>query len=347
MATASATRAKKASSKATRKSALKKVTKPVAKKAAKTVAKKAAGKSVRAKKPAARPAPKPVYDRSAEDLGNSVLLEHVNVCIPDQRISTLFYVTGLGLTRDPYLVTSTNNMWINVGKTQFHLPTNEPLVVRGTVGIVMPGRAELLARLKRVKSQLKGTKFAFSAAKAHVDVTCPWGNSFRIHEPAPRFGRVRLGIVYLEFDVPKGTTARMARFYEEILDVPTRLGKKGGAALHVTVGYRQELIYRETAKKLAPFDGHHINIYLADFSGPYDKLRDRGLISEESNQHQYRFEDIVDLDTGEVLFKLDHEIRPVTHPLYARPLVNRNPEATNMAYLPGHESVSWALDEFV
>ena len=39
-----------------------------------------------------------IYDRAAEDLGNAIHLEHVNVCIPDQRLATLFYVAGLGLT---------------------------------------------------------------------------------------------------------------------------------------------------------------------------------------------------------------------------------------------------------
>ena len=71
------------------------------------------------------------YDRAAEDLGNSVHLEHVNVQIPDQRIAGLFYVVGLGLTRDPYLNVADNNMWINVGRSQFHLPTGNPQVLRG------------------------------------------------------------------------------------------------------------------------------------------------------------------------------------------------------------------------
>ena len=38
------------------------------------------------------------FDRATEDLGNSLHMEHVNVQIPDQRLSTLFYVAGLGLT---------------------------------------------------------------------------------------------------------------------------------------------------------------------------------------------------------------------------------------------------------
>ena len=44
----------------------------------------------------------PQFDRAAEDLGNSIHFEHVNVFVPDQRLATLFYVSGLGLTRDPY-----------------------------------------------------------------------------------------------------------------------------------------------------------------------------------------------------------------------------------------------------
>src|ERR1700712_5737532 len=53
------------------------------------------------------------FDRAAEDLGNAIHLEHVNVTIPDQRLATLFYVAGLGLTRDPYLMVSDTNMWVN------------------------------------------------------------------------------------------------------------------------------------------------------------------------------------------------------------------------------------------
>src|SRR5712672_3200258 len=65
------------------------------------------------------------FDRSAEDVGNVVALEHVNVRIPDQQIATVFYVTGLGLTRDPYIMTGIDNMWINVGRSQFHLPVGK------------------------------------------------------------------------------------------------------------------------------------------------------------------------------------------------------------------------------
>jgi hypothetical protein len=288
-------------------------------------------------------AKKPGYNRGTEDIGNVIAMEHVNVCIPDQRLATIFYITGLGLTRDPTLVTGVGNMWVNVGRNQFHLPTSKPNVVRGTIGIVMPNRDRLLARLKSVKAMLKGTKFAYKTVNGHVEVTCPWGNRLRIHEPGKRFERVALGISYVEFDVPPGSAKGIAKFYREIVGAPASVKSRGGVSAHVQVGYGQHLIFNESRRKIAPFDGHHIQIYIADFSGPYDKLRERGLISEESSQHQYRFEDIVDLDTGKVLFTLDHEMRSLTHPLYARPLVNRNPDQTNAQFGAGHEHRSWAL----
>src|SRR3712207_7783122 len=71
------------------------------------------------------------YDRVAESLGNVVELQHVNVRIPDQGKATAFYIAALGLTRDPYLMTGTTNMWANVGVSQFHLPRGGPEVLRG------------------------------------------------------------------------------------------------------------------------------------------------------------------------------------------------------------------------
>jgi hypothetical protein len=39
------------------------------------------------------------YDRTAEDLGNVVALEHVNVTVPDQRLATIFCSTLLTADR--------------------------------------------------------------------------------------------------------------------------------------------------------------------------------------------------------------------------------------------------------
>jgi hypothetical protein len=279
------------------------------------------------------------FDRSAEDVGNVVALEHVNTCIPDQRLATLFYVSGLGLTRDPFLMTGVDNMWANVGRSQFHLPTGKAQVLRGVTGLVLPGREALLRRLAAIRTPLEGTRFSFQEHDDHVEAVCPWGNRIRCHEPGPRFGRMALGLPYVQLLVPVGTAPAIARFYREILATPARVEEDGGVPRAIaSVGPDQVLIFRETEEEQPAFDGHHVQIYLADFSGPYRRLLERGLISQEDNQHQYRFIDIVEVESNHPVFAIEHEVRSMRHPLYARPLVNRNPAQTNRNYVPDHDT---------
>ncbi len=286
----------------------------------------------------------PVYDRTVEDLGNVVMLEHVNTRVPDQRLATLFYIAGLGLTRDPYLMTGVTNMWVNVGRSQFHLPTGGPQVLRGHTGLVIPNRSSLLRRLNAVKMPLDSTRFSFSERNDYVEATCPWGNRIRCFTPSERFGRMQLGMPYVELDVPRGSLEGIARFYREVLATKAGVGEDGGGRhAYAAVGPGQQLIFRESDAAAPAFDGHHIAVYLADFSGPYRRLIERGLVSEESDQHQYRFVDIVDVDTGKVLFQIEHEVRSMRHPLYARAHVNRNPEQSNRVFSPDHEQTGWSL----
>ena len=291
--------------------------------------------------------PQKQYDRAAEDLGNIVGIGHVNVCITDQHHGTDFYVTGLGYTRDPFLNTGSGNMWINVGMSQFHLPMGTPDRLRGVIGLVSPDRAALLDRLAKVRNskKLDGTKFDFRESNDCVETVCPWGNRIHVHTPDPeRFGRLMLGMPYIRFDVRPGTADRIARFYREIFRASAEVHKNGaGPEARVQVGEKHYFYFRETEAPEQPYDKHHVQIYIADFSGPYRRLLDLGLITMESNQHEYRFKDIIDLDSREVLFTVEHETRSQTNPMYGRPLINRNPAATNMDYKPGHDSMSWAM----
>ncbi len=283
-----------------------------------------------------------IYDRTTEDTGNIVSLEHVNVCIPDQRLATLFYITGLGLTRDPYLVTGVTNMWVNVGRSQFHLPTGGPHRLRGTIGLVTPDLDGLRRRLEEVREPLRDTAFGVVDGDGHVDAVCPWGNRFRIHGPDGDFGEIRLGMPYVRLDVAPGAAPGIARFYAEIFGAPAAL-EDGGRTARIRIGAAQSLLFSETDAPAAAYDGHHVQVYVADFSGPYRRLDALGLISQEDGRHQYRFKEIVDPDGGAALFTLEHEIRAMTHPLYARPLVNRNPDQSNTTYVPGYEERAWAL----
>ncbi|HUS98047.1 MAG TPA: hypothetical protein VMX97_15070 [Hyphomicrobiaceae bacterium] len=284
------------------------------------------------------------FDRSVEDLGNIVCLEHVNTRVPDQQAAIAFYVMGLGLARDPYIMTGTTNMWINVGRSQFHLPTGGAQVLRGATDLVIPGRTALIERLAGVRDALQGSRFSFAEQQDHVAVSCPWGNRIRIYEPGRNTGPMRLGMPRVELDVPIGSTPAIARFYNEIIETRATSGEENGAGVaRAAVGDGQTLVFRETDAPQPEFDGHHIAVYLADFSGPYNRLLERGLISEESDQHQYRFLDIIDPGSGKAVFRLEHEVRSMRHPMYARPLVNRNPMMNNRNYVPGYEDAVWSL----
>jgi catechol 2,3-dioxygenase-like lactoylglutathione lyase family enzyme len=281
------------------------------------------------------------FDRKAEDIGNIIKLEHVNLTVPDQRLATIFYVSGLGLTRDPYLMTGVDNMWINAGDSQFHLPTSPPQIFRGCVGLVIPDRGALMSRLSSVRDLLAGSRFDFAEHEDHVEAVCPWGNRIRCHGPDPaRFGAIILGMPYVEFQVPRESAAAIAEFYGEVFMAPGQVTHAGGELMAViAVGAKQELRFRETGAAPAAYDGHHIQIYVADFSSPYGRLKERGLITEESDQHQYRFVHIVNLRDNAIRFTIEHEIRSIRHPLYARPLVNRNPSQSNRCYFPGHDAL--------
>lgn len=280
-------------------------------------------------------APAP-FDRSTEDVGNIVALEHVNVTVPDQRLATLFYVVGMGFTRDPYLSVGDENMWINVGQQQFHLPTRAPQVLRGHVGVVVPERGPLMARLAAVRAKLAETRFSCVEDDACVRVTCPWGNALHCYTPQARFGDMTLGIPYVELTVPPGTAPGIGRFYARVFGVQGQLAPDA-CSVAIPIGRDQRLVFRES-EKTPPYDGHHIAIYVADFAGPHRSLIERGLVTEESDPHQYRFRSLVDPDSGTPLFEIEHEVRSLKHPMWGRVFVNRNPAQTQRSYQRGRDA---------
>jgi len=260
-----------------------------------------------------------------EDVGNIILMEHVNVQVDDQSIATLFYLVGLGFTRDPHMMVGLENMWVNLGEQQFHLPTNEKTnVLRGHIGLVSPNLDALASRLESVAPRLAGTKFSWARKDGYIEATCPWGNHFRIYEPSGELGGIVTGMPYVEFTVPAGTAEGIVRFYEQAIGCAgtVDVGPEGKAAV-ISIGQYQSLIFRES-EQVEPYDGHHIAVYVANFSKPYQWLTERGLVTEEPRNHQFRFVDIIDPDTGEKLFEIEHEVRGMKHAMFRRDLVNRS-----------------------
>lgn len=274
-----------------------------------------------------------MVEYSDEDVGNVVLMEHVNVQVPDQSVAMMFYIMGMGFTRDPYLNIGLGNMWANVGEQQFHLPTRPAQVIQGHIGVVVPDLTALQDRLASVEKGLAGTKFRWAAEPNHIAVTCPWGNRFQCYATGPAFGDMALGIPYVEFLVEPGRAASIARFYDQVLSAPsTTESSEHGTVGRVKIGRNQSLVFRETEEPLAPYDGHHIAIYVANFSRAYSYLKSRGLISEDVSNHQYRFKEIIDPDKGSTVFMIEHEVRSLHHPMFRRFLVNRNPGQTQRGY---------------
>ena len=285
------------------------------------------------------------FNRATEDVGNIIEFGHINLRVANQQQAVIFYAMGLGLTRDPYQRVGIENAWINIGSSQFHLPTGRAEVLRGVVGLVMPDLDALLARLGQIAPLLTGSQFSFERVGDAVHATCPWGNRIRVHAPdSGQFGPMLLGMPYVEVDCAPGTAAGIVRFYAEMLGAPGKVCEDGhGVFARIPMGLWGCLVFRETMRALPAYDGHHVQISVADFSGPHQRLLARGLVTEESNQSQYRFQNIICMDTGNVLATLEHEVRSMRHTSFARPLVNRNLANHGDAYVPGWEDAAWQV----
>jgi hypothetical protein len=273
---------------------------------------------------------------AAPTAGSIIEIGHINLNVPSQDVALTYYVEALGLTRDPEAMTGAGNMWINVGTSQFHLPTRQPTQRhRGTVGLVMPceasGRHRLLQRLQLAQHALRGTLFSFDEADECINVQCPWGNHTRLHPPSHQLlGPSTLGMAYIEFHVPAGTAQLIGSFYATVIGAAVAQGDNqpifpgvSGRSVRVLCGQYQALIFRETALPLPKYDGYHIQITLLDFPAIYRRLADMRLITRGSvHAEEYRFTDIVNIEDGRVLLQVEHECRSTQHPLHGRPLAN-------------------------
>lgn len=275
---------------------------------------------------------------ASEDVGNIVSLEHVNITVPDQILATWFYVVGLGFTRDPYMNVTPRNMWVNVGEQEFHLPTRGPQVVPGHVGLVVPDIDQLKMSLKSVEEPLAGTQFSWAPEAGFVSVTCPWGNRFRCYTSRPDFGTMSLGIPYIELLIPPGSAKAVARFYERVLQTPAFVGRTAGEVVTVVrAGRGQSIRFLESADAPAQYPGHHIAVYVANMSAPFGFFQKHDLVMEELRNHQFRFQKIIDPDSGDVVAELEHEVRGLQHPMYSRAFVNRNPAQNQANYMRGQD----------
>ena len=228
------------------------------------------------------------------------------------------------------------------GACQFHLPTGPAQVLRGITGLVLPdldGAAR--GGCDAVAPRLAGTRFAWRGGgrcgRGHLPLGQP---HLRLHAPAERFGRITLGMPYVELDAPPGSAeadrALLPRGAARARRAPARM--RAAASPASPPARRRRCCSARPTREQPDYDGNHIQIALADFSGPYRRLLARGLVTEESNQHQCASRTWSIPPAATVLVTVEHEVRSMRHPMYARALVNRNAAQTNNRYAPGHEA---------
>ena len=166
--------------------------------------------------------------------------------------------------------------------------------------------------------------------------TDQWG------EIATRYGKVDSdcqGIDYVEFQCPMGQAERIALFYESVLDATTSTvqDQEGSSIAIIAVGNVDEmgrseqcLLFRESSDPLPPYDGHHIALYVGesveDFEQAFQNAQLANIVwcnprfSDQvmsleglRKEQQFRFKNIIDMETGELIMELEHEMRSIHH----------------------------------
>ena len=204
----------------------------------------------------------------------------------------------------------------------------------------------LLKRLATVKPKLADTKFDFAETQRLRPGDLPLGQ----HHPPARAGRRALRPHQSRHSLCRVRRAgRHGEGHREILPADDRRAGRGRERRrHHRQGHasaRTSICCSARPTSRCPTTTSiTCRSTSSNFSGPHKRLGERGLVNREDNQYQYRFRDITDLDTGKHLFTIEHEVRSLTHPMFFRPLVNRNPAQTARNYSNGYDQNSWAME---
>lgn len=260
----------------------------------------------------------------SRELGNFTHFEHVNFRVPDHYPATLFFIEGLGLTRDPMRMVGVRNMWVNIGKQQFHLPIGDAIPFAGEVGLTVPDLDQVKQSLERIAPLLQDTEFAIREEDGGISAVSPWGHVIRLHQSGTLNGTLPQAIPYVTFWVPPATAQGIAAFYRDILGVPAHTQKNGRLMkTSVNVGVNQQFHFVEKRDLQLPQHPNHVAVYLTHYDKVYAELERRDLLMEPDRNEQFRFTQMIDPESGEKLFSFEHEMRSLYHPDFLKPLVNR------------------------
>ena len=258
-------------------------------------------------------------------------LEHFNFEGADHNLATVFFMNGMGFTRDPYRRTDETNMGVNIGMQQFHLPQrgNPTPPFFGEVGLVVPDLPVLKARLDRLADMGKfdGTPYHLTVLDENtMRVISPFGITLKLHAAGSLPFLKPLGLSYVDIPVKPGKAVLLEKFYRELLNTPTEfLDIDGENSLKVTYGPHQYVRFRERELEDYELYSFHVAYYVTDYNAYRDRVIEQGSLQGEGRGQVFFFDGPFDPDTGEEILKFTQEVRSVYHPDFMRPLVNRWP----------------------
>jgi hypothetical protein len=263
------------------------------------------------------------------EIGGILHLDHVNFQVPEHDLATVFFINGLGLTRDPFRRADETNMGVNVGLQQFHLPrrgVTPPFP--GVIGLVVPELTALRARLMRLDrlGKFTGTAYQASFGNDAAEITSPFGIRLRLHAAGTVPFMRPLGIAYVDVLVPPGAAAAIAAFYCEVFRAIAGVETVDGAPTAiVNAGPYQTLRFIE--RDLDSYDAHnfHVSFHVTHYNEVRERIAASGYMTGEGRGRVFFFDRIYDPDNGDTVFALVNEVRSVYHPDFMRPLVNRWP----------------------
>ena len=111
-----------------------------------------------------------------------------------------------------------------------------------------------------------------------------------------------------------------------VMDSPARLRKvEEQVTAEVVMGPYQHCRFIEKERDSYDLFTFHIAIYVSHFEDVREYLIDLGAEVSNLQDHLFFWDKMVDPDTGEHLFTLNHETRSVNHPDFMHPYTNRWP----------------------
>jgi len=144
-----------------------------------------------------------------------------------------------------------------------------------------------------------------------------------------------LGIRYVEYFAPKNSLKGIMDTYERVLGAKI-VKFDNEKKMEVLIGSESNGQFLRFVEKdnVDPYHGDHLAIYVNDFISMYQRAKNLQVggdvisivwnnpcfsmkydtLEEVERLNEFRFKDFVDLETGEVVYQLEHEIRSLKHP---------------------------------